>query len=352
MKIKIRDRLIGEKQPCFVIAEAGVNHNGSLRLAKKLVDVAEIAGADAVKFQTFKAEKLVTKEGKMAEYQKKNIGREESQLEMLKKLELDYSDFIKLKKYCDKKRIIFLSTPHTSDAVGFLESLVPAYKIGSGDLTNIPFLKKVAHKQKPIILSTGMSTLKEIKDAVKSIKRINNKLILLHCTTSYPCPRSDVNLRVMETLRQEFKLPVGYSDHSLGIDVALMAVKLGAVILEKHFTLDRKIEGPDHKASLDPDELKKMVRRIRIGDYPKFNKVVLGRKEKKPTKNELKIAKLARKSITAKQDISKGTIITKGMLEIKRPATGIQPKYLEKVIGKTTRKNIKKDTLIKFDDFL
>lgn len=333
------------KNKTFIIAEAGVNHNGDIRLAKKLVDKAKTSGVDAIKFQTFKTENLVVKKAEMASYQKKNIGKKKSQLEMLKKLELTYKDFRELKKYCDKKRIIFLSTPHTEDAIDFLKPLVPIYKIGAGDLTNLPFLEKIAKKGKPIILSTGMATLNEIREAVETIKKQkNNKLILLHCTTNYPCPSEEVNLRVIQTLKKNFNLPVGYSDHTLGIIVPIMAVAMGAKVLEKHFTLDKNLLGPDHKASLEPEELKEMVEAIRKTE------IALGTGVKKSNKSEEKIKKIIRKSIIAKIDIPKRTKITKNMLIIKRPGIGIEPKYLNKVIGKRAKKNIKKDSLIKFQD--
>ena len=343
-KIKIGNKLIDEGKPCFIIAEAGVNHNGSLKLAKKLINVAKATGVDAVKFQTFKTEGVMTENVPMAKYQKKNIGKTETQFQMVKRLELPFEDFIILKKYCDKKGIIFLSTPHSEDAIDFLEPLVPAYKIGSGDLTNLPFLEKIAKKRKPIILSTGMATLGEVEEAVNTIKKEgNNKIILLHCTTNYPCPLEEVNLRAMETLKKEFDLPVGYSDHTLGITVPIMAVTLGATVLEKHFTLDKNLPGPDHKASLEPKEFKEMIRAIR--DVEK----ALGSSIKKPTKSEEKIKKVARKSIVAKVDIPKRAKITKDMLVIKRPGTGIEPKFLDKVIGKRTKKEIKKDELITWE---
>jgi len=345
MEIKIGKRLIGEGQTCFIIAEAGVNHNGSLELAKKLINMAKNAGADAVKFQTFKAENIVTGKTEMANYWKKSTGKKETQLKMLKKYELSFDDFKILKRYCDRKKIIFLSTPHSEDAIDFLKPLVPAYKIASGDLTNLPFLEKVAKKKKPIILSTGMGNLKEVKEAVETIKKSgNNKIILLHCTTSYPCPLEDVNLRVMLTLKKEFNLPVGYSDHTLGILVPIMAVAMGAKVIEKHFTLNKNLPGPDHKASLEPKEFKEMVKVIR--DVEK----ALGSEIKKPTKSEEKIKKIVRKSIVAKTDIPKGEKIRKEMLITKRPGTGIEPKYINKVIGRITKREIKKDSLIKFQD--
>jgi len=342
--VKIGDKIIGEKKPCFIIAEAGVNHNGNLRLAKKIVEAAKKAGADAVKFQTFKSENLVTENAEMADYQKKNIREKESQLEMLKKLELKKEDFSELKKYCDKKNIIFLSTPHTEDALDFLEKLVPALKIASGDLTNIPFLEKVARKRKPIILSTGMATTNEVREAIKAIRKCgNNKIVLLHCTSNYPCHFSEVNLKAISTLKKEFKLPVGYSDHTQGILIPALAVVLGAKVIEKHFTLDKRLPGPDHRASLEPEELEEMVKTIRDTER------ALGSGVKGPTKSEEKIKKLVRKSIIARVDISENTKITKEMLIVKRPGIGIAPKYLSKVLNKKAKKGIKKDELISFE---
>ena len=343
-KIKIGNKIIGEGKRCFIIAEAGVNHNGDIKLAKRLIEIAKEAGADAVKFQTFKTENMVTKNAEMAEYQRKNVKKKVTQLEMLKRLELSYQDFINLKKYCDKRKIIFLSTPHSEDAIDFLEPLVPAYKIASSDLTNLPFLKKIALKKKPIILSTGMATLKEVKEAVDVIKKAgNNKIILLHCTSNYPCLLEEVNLRAMKTLEKEFNLPVGYSDHTLGILVSVMAVAMGAQILEKHFTLNKDLPGPDHKASLEPGELKEMIRVIRNVEK------ALGNGIKKPTKSEEKIKKVARKSIVAKVDIPKGTKITKNVLIVKRPGTGIEPRDINMVLGKRAKKDIKCGELISFN---
>ena len=345
MQLHIGNKIIGEGRPCFIIGEAGVNHNGSLKLAQKLVDVAKRAGVDAVKFQTFKSEHLVTAQGEMAEYQKKNIGKTESQLAMLKKLELDYEDFRKLKRYCDKKKIMFLSTPHTDDAVDFLNSLVPVFKIGSGDLTNIPLLEKIAKRRKPMIVSTGMATLKEVKDAVHAIRKAGNrKIILLHCTTNYPCPFQEVNLKAMVTLEKKFGLPTGYSDHTAGIVVPVMAVTLGAKVIEKHFTLDKDLPGPDHKASLEPHELKEMVGMVRDAEK------ALGNGVKKPTASEERIKKVARKSIIAKVDMVSGTKISPRMLIVKRPGTGIQPKAMRQVIGKKAKRIIRKDTVLSWAD--
>jgi len=346
-KIKINKRKIGKGYPCFIIAEAGINHNGDIKLAEKLIDVAKDAGADAVKFQTFKSNNLVTREAKLANYQKKNIKEKTSQIEMLEKLELSYDDFVSLKKYCDKKSIIFLSTPHSEDSIDFLDSLVPAYKISSGDLTNLPFLERVAKKKKPIILSTGMATLKEIEEAIKTIRKSkNDKIILLHCTTNYPCLLEEVNLRAMTTLEKKFNILVGYSDHTLGILVPIMAVAMGACVVEKHFTLDKNLPGPDHNASLEPHELKEMIKEIRNAEK------ALGSGIKCPTESEKEIMKIVRKSIVAKVNIPKGVKIKRNMLIIKRPGTGIEPKNINKVIGKVAKKDIKEDTLISFDNLI
>jgi len=264
-KIKIANKLIGNGEPVFIIAEAGVNHNGNINLAKKLIDIAKKAGADAVKFQTWLTEEIVTKDAEGAEYQMKTANAKETQYEMLKKLELSQNDFRELKKYADKKKIIFLSTPDEEKSADFLFKLdVPAFKIGSGEVTNLPYLKHIAKKKKPIILSTGTATLNEVKEAVNTIKKAgNDKIVLLHCTTNYPCPLEEVNLRAMSTLKKEFALPVGHSDHTLGIIVPIMATTLGATVIEKHFTLDKNLPGPDHKASLEPNELREMVKIIR-----------------------------------------------------------------------------------------
>jgi len=345
--IKIGDRLIGINQPVFIIAEAGVNHNGDIKLARKLVDVAKDAGADAIKFITYKSEDVVTKSAEMASYQEKNIGKRETQQEMLKKLELDYEAFVELKNYCDKKNIIFLSTPHTEDAAEFLEDLVPAYKISSPDLINLPFLKSVAKKGKPIILSTGMSTMQEIKEALETIHKEGNKqVILLHCTSNYPCALEEVNLRAMQNMKKEFDCLIGYSDHTMGTIVPIAAVSLGAVIIEKHFTLDKSLPGPDHEASLEPEALKKMVEKIRKVE------MMLGSFEKVPTESEKEIMKLIRKSIVAKRDIKNGETIEKEMLVIKRPGTGIEPKFIDETLGKKAKKAIGKDEIIKWDDII
>lgn len=364
MKIKIGKRLINKGQPCFIIAEAGVNYNGSLKLAKSLIDEAKKAGADAVKFQTFKSEEIVTFDAKRAKYQAKNIGgKEESQYEMLKRLELSYATFRKLKDYCDKKGIIFLSTPHSCKKdVDLVAELCSAIKVGSGDLTNLPILEYVARKNLPIILSTGMANLEEVREAVEVILPINQKLILLHCTTNYPTPPKEVNLKAMLTMGKEFRLPIGYSDHTEGINISLAAVAIGACLIEKHFTLGKNLPGPDHKASLEPEEFKKMVKGIRDVEkrlekkenpgniLKEFNvENALGDGIKKPNPSEIEVGKVARKSIVAAVNIKKGTKITEKMLTIKRPGTGINPKYLTKFIGQVAVKNIRENELVKWN---
>ena len=333
MEIKIKNKIISEKNACFIIAEAGVNHNGKLGLAKKLIDRAKEAGADAVKFQTWITDEIFTPS--YPEYK------------MLKKLELSYNDFEKLKKYAQKKGIIFLSTPDEEKSADFLEKLnVPAFKIGSGEITNLSYLKHVAKKKKPIILSTGTADLKEIKEAVRTIKKTkNSKLALLHCTTSYPCPIKDVNLRAMLALKKEFKdLLIGYSDHTSGIFVSVMAVSLGASIIEKHFTLNKNFPGPDHKASLDPEELKQMIKAVRDAEK------ALGSEIKKAVESEKKNREIVRKFITAKIDIPKNSLIKKDMIALKRAGKGLEPKYIKKILGRKAKKEIKKDSLIKIKD--
>jgi N,N'-diacetyllegionaminate synthase len=342
--IQIKNKILGAGQSCFIIAEAGVNHNGELVLAKKLVDAAVAARADAVKFQTFIAEGVVIDSTDIADYARNNIGKNMKQIDMLKKYALNYDDFIVLKKYCDKKDIIFLSSPHSFDAIDFLQDLVPAYKFGSGDLTNIPALQYAAKKKKPIILGTGMATLEEVERSIHAISSVGNtQIIALHCTTNYPCLYEDVNLRAMITMQQELDCLVGYSDHTLGYLVPPLAVALGATLIEKHFTLDKKLPGPDHKASLEPHELTEMIRRIR--DVEK----ILGTSEKRPTDSEKAIKEIVRKSIIAAKNIRKGEVIQKEMLMIKRPGIGISPADIEKIIGKKTKKDITVNEILHWD---
>ncbi|MDO8435820.1 MAG: N-acetylneuraminate synthase family protein [bacterium] len=364
MTVKIRKNSIGKNSPCFIIAEAGVNHNGDIGLAKKLIEAAKTAGADAVKFQTFKSEEIVTPDAGQAEYQIKNIGKEESQYAMLKRLELPYQAFRELKEYCDRVGIIFLSTPHScKEDVDLVAELCPAIKIGSGDLTNLPILKYIAGKKLPVILSTGMADLEEVREAVETILPDNEEVILLHCTTNYPTPLNEVNLRAMETMEREFNLPVGYSDHTTDVNVPALAVALGACVIEKHFTLDRNLPGPDHKASLEPQELKAMVGAIRnteerLRQGKSEEKIIaelnvseaLGDGVKNPNPSEIEVAKVARKSIVAAADIPKGKVITEEMLAIKRPGTGLPSRELAKVLGRIAKNDIRKNVLIKYED--
>lgn len=330
----------------FIIAEAGVNHNGKLPLAKKLADRAKEAGCDAVKFQTFKAKNLVSSKANLAAYQKKNRSNgAKNQLELIKELELSFEDFKALKAYCDRKGILFLSTPFDYESVDLLLRLgVPAFKISSGEVNNIPFLQYVAGKRKPVILSTGMSSLAEVKEAARVILGCGNKdLILLHCTTEYPTPFSGVNLKAMDTLRKTFNVLVGYSDHTLGIEVAIAAAARGACVIEKHFTLNRNFPGPDHKSSLEPDELKKMVAAIRNVEES------LGDGIKKPAKCEQKNIPIVRKSLVAAREIPRGEVITMDKIAVKRPGYGIVPGKINKVIGLRARTNIKIDEVITWE---
>lgn len=347
--IKIGNKKIGNNQPTFIIAEAGVNHNGSLKNALKLVDAAKDAGADAVKFQTFKAEDVVTSVGKMAVYQRKNIGKSESQQAMLKKLELKEKFYQPIIRHCQKKKIIFLSTPHGGfNAVDFLQSLnISAFKFGSGELTNLPLLQYAAKFNKPMILGTGMANLHEVQEAVNSIKSTGNKkIIILHCTTNYPCPPAEVNLRAMQIMMKKVDALVGYSDHTLGDEVPVMAATLGACMIEKHFTLDKSMPGPDHQASADPKELKEMIEKIRYAE------IILGSDIKQPNKSELPMMKTVRKSLVALTDIKRGEKFSKNNLGIKRPGTGLAPKMYFKILGKKAKKNIIIDSLIKRNDYV
>ncbi|RJR26631.1 N-acetylneuraminate synthase [candidate division WWE3 bacterium] len=326
----------------FIIAEAGVNHNGDIKLAKKLIDAAKSAGADAVKFQTFKAESGVSKIAQKAEYQKQTTGADESQLKMVKRLELSFCDFKKLKKYCEEKEILFLSTPFDLDSIDFLESLdMSIYKVPSGEITNLTYLIKIARTGKPVIMSTGMSDLDEVGSAL-DVLRDNGAgtITLLHCNTQYPTPFEDANIKAMLTLKERFGVAVGYSDHTLGIEAPIAAVALGATVIEKHFTLDKNMEGPDHKASLDPQELKAMVTSIRNIE------VALGDGIKRPSKSETPNKEVARKSIVARRNIVKGEIFTEDNLTVKRPGNGISPMKWFEVLGKKATRDFCEDELI------
>lgn len=344
--VRIGNKKIGPNYPTFIIAEAGVNHNGNFKLAMKMIDAAKKAGADAIKFQTFKAENLVTFDAEKAEYQK-STDRAKSQFEMLKNLELSDEEFFKLKKYCDRKKIIFISSPFDMQSFKILKNIgLSAVKVASGEITNFPFLESAAKTKKPILLSTGMSKIFEIKEAVKFIQKYNSKIILLHCITNYPTEDIDANLNVIDAFSKNFNCIIGYSDHTKGILAPVAAVSKGVKVIEKHFTLDKKLEGPDHSSSLEPSELQEMIQNIRIIE------LMLGNGIRKPNKNEKNVSKVARKSIIAHKDIKKGKIIKKSDVIIKRPGTGIEPKYLSKIIGKKARKNIKKDKMIRKSDII
>ncbi|MCI4667001.1 MAG: N-acetylneuraminate synthase [Bacteroidia bacterium] len=344
-EIQIGQKLIKPNGSVFIIAEAGVNHNGDFALAKKLVDAGKDSGVDAVKFQLFSADKLVTKSAKQAAYQSKNLGKTESQYEMLKRLELPEEAFAELKAYTESQGMTFMATPFDESAIDYLHGLdVNAFKVGSGDLTNIPYLIYMAQKGLPMIVSTGMATMDEVEAAKTAILSTGNKqVIFLHCTSNYPTPLEDANLRAMHTLSDQTNSLLGYSDHTEGILVPTAAVAMGAVVIEKHFTLDKNMEGPDHKASLEPDELAEMVKSIRLME------VVRGRAEKEPTAAELEVAKVARKSIVAAVEIPKGSLIEAKMLTIKRPGTGIAPAEFSKIIGKEAAQEIPLEALISWE---
>ena len=326
----------------FIIAEAGVNHNGSIEIARQMVDAAALAGADAVKFQTFKAGNLVCKNAKKADYQIETTDSLETQYDMLTKLELTPEMHQELIEYCADRNIMFLSTPFDIDSLQYLVQCgVGIIKIPSGEITNYPYLREVGRTRKPVILSTGMSRLDEVIAAVSVLREYGSKdITVLHCNTEYPTPYDDVNLKAMDTLREELGVAVGYSDHTQGIEVPVAAAALGAAVIEKHFTLDKNMEGPDHKASLDPNELREMVRQIRnIED-------ALGNGQKMPSASEQKNIEIVRKSIIAKKDIKQGDVFTEDNLTTKRPGNGISPMRWNEVIGRTAIRDFEADELI------
>lgn len=332
------------KKNCLIIAEAGVNHNGDLNLALKLCDAAKKAGANVIKFQTWKTESIITKNVEQAEYQKDNTGIRESQFDMLKKLELSYDDFRKIKKYCDSIGILFSSTADDIESLDFLVSLgIPFIKIGSGEIGNVSYLRYIGSKKIPVILSTGMSTLADIDISLQALREGGaTDITLLHCTTSYPCHYDNVNLNAMLTIRDAFKLPVGYSDHTLGNIVSVSAVAMGAKIIEKHFTLDKNMKGPDHRASSTPDQFKKLVDDIRNIEY------AMGDGRKIPTKAEKEISNVVLKRIVAKHNISKGTIISVEDICIKRNNKGAYADKWDLIIGMKARKDYSVDEGISF----
>ena len=325
----------------YIIAEAGVNHNGDINLAYQLVDAAKTAGVDCIKFQTFKSENLVSHTAQKAEYQKAATG-DSSQQDMLKQLELSFGEFVSLKEYCDRKGIFFLSTPFDFESIEFLNSIeMPFWKIPSGEVTNYPYLVALAKTGKPVVMSTGMCEMQEIEDAIAVLRENGaSDIKLLHCNTEYPTPYEDVNLKAMKTLRDAFGVEVGYSDHTKGIEVPIAAVAMGAAVIEKHFTLDRNMEGPDHKASLEPQELKQMVDSIR------HIEVALGSGDKRPSPSEKKNMAVARKSIVAAARIKAGDNLTEENITVKRPGNGICPMRWKEVLGTRAVRDYEEDELI------
>jgi len=328
----------------FIIAEAGVNHNGSIDIAKKLIDVAAETGADAVKFQTFKAERLVCKSAAKADYQKKTTDADESQFGMIKRLELNEDAHKELMGYCRDKGIIFLSTPFDLESIDMLDNLgLEIFKIPSGEITNLPYLRKIGRLKKKVILSTGMADLGEIGNAINVLTEYGTRkddITVLHCNTEYPTPFEDVNLVAMLTIKDAFKVKVGYSDHTVGIEISIAAAALGATVIEKHFTLDKNMKGPDHKASLEPDELKAMVHAIRNVEK------ALGNGIKKPSRSEMKNIRVVRKSIVAAKDIKKGEVFGEDNITVKRPAGGISPMEWDNILGKRAKRDFRGDELI------
>jgi N,N'-diacetyllegionaminate synthase len=345
--LTINDRRIGAGQDCFVIAEAGVNHNGNVDTAIQMIHAAAHAGADAVKFQTFKAEKLTLPHAPKAAYQKETTPESESQLNMLRRLELSQDVYPVLIAECRKKSILFMSTPFDDDSANFLDGLgMSVFKISSGEITNLPFLVQIARKGKPVILSTGMSYLSEVDIAVRAIRAAGNQqLALLHCTSVYPANPADINLRAMNTMEQAFQAPVGFSDHSLGIEIPLAAVAMGASIIEKHFTLDRSLPGPDQQASLEPGELENMVKGIRKVE------AALGNGCKEPVELEADTANVARKSLVSCRQIPAGSVLSESDVVMMRPGTGLPPAMLEYILGRTTRVDIPAGRLIALEMF-
>ncbi len=346
-EISINGKKIGPESPIFLIAEAGVNHNGKLNLAKKMIDIALEAKVDAIKFQTFSTEKLLLKTTPKIKYQKENVEDQENFYDMLKKYELTIEDFKILYNYCKEIGLIFLSTPFDEISVKWLDNLnISAFKIGSGDMNNFPLLKLISSKKKPILLSTGMATLEEVIESVNFLKSNNvEDIVIFQCTTNYPSNYEEINLNVIDTYKKEFPNNIiGFSDHSLGFEASIGAAAKGVKVIEKHFTINKEMDGPDHKASLNPRELKEWVKHIRnlekaLGDYKKF-----------PSKNEQEIAKIARKSIVTLSDLKEGDLIKKEDIDIKRPGYGISPKYFSSLIGKTIKRNVPKNSILFWED--
>lgn len=336
---------IGPEFPCFIIAEVGVNHNGNIDLAFKLIDEAHRSGVDAVKFQTFTAENLVTRTAKMATYQKNNLGTEKSQFEMLKELELKMSDFSELKAYTEKKGLTFISTPFDIEAFDLLEAInLEVYKVGSGDLTNLPLIELIAKTGKPMIISTGMADMDEVMESAELIKSCGNTPVILHCTSNYPTADHEVNLQAMNSIAEYTGCIVGYSDHTTSLEIPAIAVAKGAKVIEKHLTLDKQMVGPDHKASIEPDELARMVKKIR------WMETLIGSGVKQPSKSELETAIVARKSLIALTTIKKGEVIKEEQIGVKRPGTGLKPKYFKNFVGKIASRDLEPETLLTWED--
>jgi N,N'-diacetyllegionaminate synthase len=347
LKLAISGHQIGDGSPCFVIAEAGVNHNGDVELGEKLIEAAKSAGADAVKFQAFKAGRLASIGAKKATYQNK-IAKEDSQLEMLRKLELTDDEFRELSDHSRGMGVVFLSSAFDFESADLLDRLgVAAFKVGSGELTNLPLLRYIGGKGRPVIISSGMSTMGEIGEALETVRGAGcDRIVLLHCVSSYPTRIEDANLRVIKTLRDRFGLPVGFSDHTLSLIIPAASVALGAVIVEKHLTLDHDLPGPDHEMSLEPDEFREMVKNIREVEAS------LGDGVKRVTESEKGVREAARRSIVAAIDIKAGTMITPEMLDVKRPGTGIEPKMIDEIVGRRAKRLIKRDELIAWDSLV
>lgn len=345
--IQINERWVGPGYPCFVIAEAGVNHNGDINMAKQLVDVASEVGADAIKFQTFKAERLVTRDAPKANYQRQTTGTQESQFEMLRRLELSEDAHAELVAYCKKRGLLFMSTPFDEGSADLLADLgIPVYKIPSGEITNIPYLKHVASKGRPLIVSTGMSYLGEVEKAVRAIESTGNtQFVLLHCVSNYPAAPEDINLSAMKTMATAFNTLVGYSDHTEGLEIAFASVAMGACVLEKHFTLDRELPGPDHRASIEPEQFAALIQGVRSIE------TALGDGRKQPAASEANTASVARKSLVAATALKAGTVITEEMVAIRRPGTGLLPDLYPMLIGRQLNVDVKSGTLFDLSMF-
>ncbi|WP_025688199.1 N-acetylneuraminate synthase [Paenibacillus zanthoxyli] len=343
--MSVRDIFTDRQAPIYIIAEIGVNHNGDMDLALKSVDEAVRCGASAVKFQTFRSDKLVSKHAPKAQYQIQNTMSSNSQLEMLKQLELSFEDFTNMQKYCAGKGIDFLSTPFDEESADFLHSIsIDAFKIGSGDMNNIPFLKQINRYGLPVLLSTGMAELDEIRAPLAALE--NCGVALLHCTSDYPAPLQDVNLAAMDTLKRTYGRATGYSDHTDGIEIAIAAAAIGAKIIEKHFTLDRSLPGPDHAASLEPDQFTAMVKAIRNVEMAKGDGI------KRCMPSEKATRAVARKSLIIARNLSAGHVLTGEDIAVKRPGTGIEPGFYEKLIGRKLMRDMERDELIRWEDLM